>query len=50
MTGGDQQGLRIVDSSEYYINYLPVSVFNSMFTGRTIAIVPASYQYTLPSN
>ncbi len=50
MTGGDQQGLRIVDSSEYYINYLPIDVFNSMFTGRTIAIVPAGYHYTLPSN
>lgn len=49
MTGGDQQGLRIVDSSEYYINYLPVDVFNSMFTGRTVVIVPASYQYTLPA-
>ncbi|HUY79089.1 MAG TPA: hypothetical protein VMV29_20125 [Ktedonobacterales bacterium] len=50
MTGGDPQGLSIVDSSEYYINYLPLDVFNSMFTGRTVVIVPASYQYTLPSN
>lgn len=49
VVGGDAQGLRIVDSSEYYIHYLPKDVFYQMFTGYTAAIVPASYQYTLPS-
>ncbi|HLY31620.1 MAG TPA: hypothetical protein VKQ36_11365 [Ktedonobacterales bacterium] len=50
MTGGDSAGLSIVDSSEYYIHYLPLDVFNSMFTGRTVVIVPATYHYTLPAN
>ncbi len=49
VVGGDAQGLRIVDSSEYYIHYLPKDVFYQMFTGYSAAIVPASYQYTLPS-
>lgn len=49
MTGGDSQGLKIVDSSEYYISYLPVDTFNSMFTGMTVVIVPAGYTYTVPS-
>ena len=49
MTGGDQQGLRIVDSSEYYLTYLPGDVFSTMFTGHTILIVPQDYQYTLPN-
>lgn len=48
MTGGDSQGLRIVDSSEYYIKYLPLATFNSMFTGITAVIVPNGYSYTLP--
>lgn len=48
MTGGDSQGLRIVDSSEYYIKYLPLATFNSMFTGITAVIVPSGYRYTLP--
>lgn len=48
MTGGDSQGLRIVDSSEYYIKYLPLDTFNSMFTGLTAVIVPNGYTYTLP--
>lgn len=50
VVGGDAQGLKIVDSSEYYIHYLPKDVFYQMFTGRTTAIVPAHYQYTLPNN
>jgi hypothetical protein len=49
MTGGDSQGLRIVDSSEYYISYLPLDTFMSMFTGLTAVIVPAGYQYTVPN-
>lgn len=49
VVGGDAQGLRIVDSSEYYLHYLPKDVFYQMFTGYSAAIVPASYQYTLPS-
>lgn len=48
--GGDAQGLRIVDSSEYYIHYLPKDVFYQMFTGYTAAIVPMDYQYSLPAN
>lgn len=50
VVGGDAQGLKIVDSSEYYIHYLPKGVFYQMFTGYTAAIVPATYQYTLPNN
>jgi len=50
MTGGDSAGLSIVDSSEYYIHYLPLDVFNSMFTGRTVVIVPVLYHYTLPND
>ena len=49
MTGGDDQGLRIVDSSEYYIHYLPKDTFDSMFTGVTAVIVPNGYNYTVPS-
>ncbi len=49
MTYGDDQGLRLVDSSEYYVKYLPMDVFNSMFTQRTTVIVPKDYQYTLPT-
>ncbi len=48
VTGGDDQGLRIVDSSEYYIKYLPKDVFYQMFTGRTVIIAPASQTVTLP--
>jgi len=48
ITGGDSQGLRIVDSSEYYIHYLPWSVFDSMFTHHEVLIVPKSYTYNLP--
>jgi hypothetical protein len=47
MTGGDSQGLRIVDSSLYYIRYLPKSVFYGMFTGRTELLVPKDYHYSL---
>ena len=50
VVGGDSQGLKIVDSSEYYIHYLPKDVFYQMFTGYTAAIVPGDYQYTLPNN
>ena len=50
VVGGDAQGLKIVDSSEYYIHYLPKDVFYQMFTGYTAAIVPVDYQYTLPKN
>jgi predicted double-glycine peptidase len=48
VTAGDSQGLRLVDSSLYYVNYMPLSVFNSMFTGRTVLLVPSDYTYTLP--
>lgn len=56
VTGGDQQGVSIVDSSEYYITYLSRDVFLSLWQWRsdgsaqTIVLVPADYQYTLPSN
>jgi hypothetical protein len=50
VVGGDAQGLKIVDSSEYYIHYLPKDVFYQMFTGYTAAIVPGDYHYTLPNN
>jgi hypothetical protein len=47
MTGGDDQGLTIVDSSEYYIHYLPIDTFMSMFTGMTTVVVPKDYTYTI---
>jgi hypothetical protein len=48
VTGGDSQGLRIVDSSLYYIQYLPKSVFYGMFTThRTELLVPQDYHYSL---
>ena len=47
VTGGDSQGVKIVDSSEYYIHYLPLDVFRSMFTGMTVVIVPSKYDYTI---
>ncbi|MGZ3599249.1 MAG: hypothetical protein ACXWQ5_06000 [Ktedonobacterales bacterium] len=49
MTGGDAGGVKIVDSSEYYIHYLPLDTFYSMFTGITAIIVPKDYQYSMPS-
>jgi hypothetical protein len=49
MTAGDSQGIRLVDSSLYYVTYMPLSVFNSMFTGRTVLLLPSDYTYTLPS-
>jgi hypothetical protein len=49
VTAVDDQGLRIVDSSLYYVKYLPWGVFNSMFTGRSVVIVPKDYVYTLPT-
>ncbi len=49
MTNGDSQGLTIVDSSEYYIKYLPRDVFYSMFTGITVVIVPNVYSYSVPN-
>lgn len=48
MTAGDSQGVRLVDSSLYYVHYMPLGVFNSMFTGRTVLLVPNDYTYTLP--
>jgi hypothetical protein len=48
MTGGDAAGLKIVDSSEYYITYLPLDTFMSMFTGMTAVIVPDGYTYSVP--
>jgi hypothetical protein len=49
MTAGDSQGIRLVDSSLYYVTYMPLSVFNSMFTGRTVLLLPSDYTYNLPS-
>lgn len=49
MTYGDAQGVRLVDSSLYYVQYLPMDVFRSMFTGRTAVIVSKDMQYTLPT-
>ncbi|HEX5440238.1 MAG TPA: hypothetical protein VFW76_05100 [Ktedonobacterales bacterium] len=49
MTAGDSQGLRLVDSSLYYVTYMPLSVFNSMFTGRTVLLLPSDYTYKLPA-
>jgi hypothetical protein len=49
VVGGDSQGLAIVDSSEYYIHYLPKDVFYQMFTGYTAAIAPADDHYNLPA-
>jgi hypothetical protein len=49
MTDGDAQGLTIVDSSEYYIKYLPRDVFYSMFTGITVVLVPKGYYYSVPN-
>lgn len=49
MTAGDNQGVRLVDSSLYYVHYMPLSVFNSMFTGRTVLLVPNDYILSLPS-
>jgi len=28
---------------------MPLSVFNSMFTGRTVLLLPSDYTYNLPS-
>jgi hypothetical protein len=50
LTAIDDQGMRLVDSSLYYVRYMPNSVFNGMFTGRTTVIVPKGYEYTLPAN
>lgn len=50
LTGGDQSGVRIADSSEYYIHWLPRDVFYSMFTGGTALLVPQDFHYTLPSS
>jgi hypothetical protein len=50
MTDGDSQGLQIVDSSEYYITYLPRDVFYSMFTGITVVIVPKGFFYAIPKS
>lgn len=56
VTGGDQNGVNIVDSSEYYIKYLPRDTFDGLWfwkgdgTAMTVVIVPESYQYTLPKS
>jgi hypothetical protein len=49
VTNGDSQGVSIVDSSEYYIKYLPRDVLYSMFTGVTVVIVPNGYSYNVPN-
>jgi hypothetical protein len=54
-TGGDQQGMTMVDSSEYFIKYLPRDVFLSLWQWRgdgsaqAIVIVPQDFQYTIPN-
>jgi predicted double-glycine peptidase len=50
LTAMDDQGVRLVDSSLYYVQYMPMAVFNGMFTGRTAVIVPKGYEYTLPQS
>jgi hypothetical protein len=49
VTDGDAQGVTIVDSSEYYIKYLPRDVLYSMFTGITVVIVPNGFYYSVPN-
>jgi hypothetical protein len=55
VTGGDEQGVSIVDSSEYFIKYLPHDVFDGLWqwrgdgTAMTVVIVPADFHYTLPN-
>jgi hypothetical protein len=49
VTDGDAQGVTIVDSSEYYIKYLPRDVLYSMFTGITAVLVPNGYFYSVPN-
>ena len=48
VTGGDSQGVNIVDSSTYYIHYLQKNVLYSMFTGITTIIVPKDFHYSIP--
>jgi hypothetical protein len=54
VTGGNQQGVTAVDSSEYFIKYLARDVFDGLWqwrgdgTAMTVVIVPESYQYALP--
>jgi hypothetical protein len=56
VTGGDQQGVSIVDSSEYFIKYLPRDVFDGLWewkgdgTAMTVVVVPENYQYTIPAS
>jgi predicted double-glycine peptidase len=50
LTAIDDQGMRLVDSSLYYVKYMPNAVFSGMFTGRTTVIVPKGYAYTLPDD
>jgi predicted double-glycine peptidase len=49
MTGGDQQSIRLVDSSLYHIKSLSLPTFNGMFRNRTVVLVPKDYHYTLPA-
>lgn len=48
MTGGDNNTIRLTDSSLYYIKYLPLSTYNWMARPRNVVIVPKDYHYTLP--
>ena len=56
VTGGDENGVHVVDSSEYYMKYLTRSTFDSLWywrgdgTAMTVVIVPQNYQYTLPNS
>jgi hypothetical protein len=54
VTGGDANGVTIVDSSEYYIKYLPRDTFDGLWqwkgdgSAMTVVMVPEGFQYTLP--
>jgi hypothetical protein len=54
VTGGDQRGLRIVDSSEYYIKYLSKADFMGLWqwkhdgSAMTVVLVPQDMGYPLP--
>ena len=39
--GGNSGGVQVVDSSLYRISFIPVDVFNYLWTGETITITPA---------
>ncbi len=48
ITGGDSQGVNIVDSSTYYIHYLSKDVLYQMFTNISAIVVPSGFHYTIP--